>query len=66
MAAASAASGARSWLQCQNISWLTPRRLRGVTVAIMICAGLVSTIGMSGSTAPAHAAVAHHAAPARR
>ena len=66
MAAASAASGARSWLSAGDVSWLTPRRLRGVTVAIMIAARLVATVGMSGSTAPADAAVVHHAAPARR
>lgn len=50
MAAASCATGFRSWLQAHNVDWLTPRRLRGLTVGAMCAAGLVSTIGVSGST----------------
>jgi hypothetical protein len=50
MAAASAATGFRSWLQTHNFGWLTPRRLRGLTIGAMCAAGLVSTIGFSGST----------------
>jgi hypothetical protein len=50
MAAASAATGFRSWLQTHNFTWLTPRRLRQLTIAAMCAAGLVSTIGFSGST----------------
>ncbi|HXA54876.1 MAG TPA: hypothetical protein VNV37_08385 [Solirubrobacteraceae bacterium] len=59
MAAASAASGFRSWLQTHHMGWLTPRRMRALTIAAMCAAGLVSTIGVSGSTPPAPAA-AHH------
>jgi hypothetical protein len=59
MAAASAASGFRSWLQTHHLGWLTPRRLRALTVAAMCAAGLVSTVGISGSSPPA-APVAHH------
>jgi len=50
MAAASAATGFRSWLQTHNFGWLTPRRLRSLTIGAMCAAGLVSTIGFSGST----------------
>jgi hypothetical protein len=50
MAAASAATGFRSWLQTHNFGWLTPRRLRRLTIGAMCAAGLVSTIGFSGST----------------
>jgi len=50
MVAASAATGFRSWLQARNVDWLTPRRLRGLTIGAMCAAGLVSTIGVSGST----------------
>ncbi|HEV7937794.1 MAG TPA: hypothetical protein VGP18_07195 [Solirubrobacteraceae bacterium] len=58
MAAASAASGLRTWLQTHNLGWLTPKRLRAITIGAMCAAGLVSTIGVSGSTPPsAHAAV---------
>jgi hypothetical protein len=66
MCAASAATGFRSWLQTHHFSWLTPRRLRALTIGAMCAAGLVSTIGFSGSTpATAHAApqsapTAHH------
>jgi hypothetical protein len=66
MAAASAASGFRTWMQSHNIPWLTPRRMRRLTIAAMCAAGVVSTIGFSGSTPAtasaghASAAVAHH------
>jgi hypothetical protein len=55
MAAASAASGFRTWMQSQHIPWLTPRRMRRLTIAAMCAAGVVSTIGFSGSTPPATA-----------
>lgn len=61
MAAASAASGFRTWMQSQNIPWLTPPRIRRLTIAAMCAAGVVCTIGFSGSTAPAHAS--HASAP---
>ena len=57
MAAASAASGLRTWLQTHNLGWLTPKRLRAITIGAMCTAGLVATVGVSGSTPPAvHAA----------
>jgi hypothetical protein len=52
MAAASAATGFRSWLQNHHFGWLTPKRLRALTIAAMCAAGLVSTVGISGSSAP--------------
>jgi hypothetical protein len=56
MAAASAASGFRTWMQSQNIPWLTPQRIRRLTIGAMCTAGVVSTLGFSGSTpATAHA-----------
>jgi hypothetical protein len=58
MAAASAATGFRSWLQTHSYDWLTPLRLRRLTVAAMCAAGLVSTVGISGSSALTHP-VAH-------
>jgi hypothetical protein len=70
MAAASAASGFRTWLQNHNINWLTPRRLRAVTIAAMCAAGLFSTVTVSGSSTPtasAHPSTAavHRAAGSR-
>jgi hypothetical protein len=66
MAAASAATGFRSWLQNHPVPWLTPKRVRRMTIAAMAAAGLVSTVGISGSGSAAthsRAAVAQHAAP---
>jgi hypothetical protein len=67
MAAASAATGFRTWMQTHHFGWLTPKRMRALTIAAMCAAGLVSTVGISGSTpASAHAKTpAHHAAAAR-
>jgi hypothetical protein len=60
MAAASAASGFRTWMQTHPVPWLTPKRMRRLTIAAMCAAGLVSTIGMSGSgTATAASPPAH-------
>jgi hypothetical protein len=71
MTAASAATGFRSWLQNHHFGWLSPRVLRRLTIAAMCAAGLVSTVGFSGSTPPAaHAgqsgAAMHHVALAGR
>jgi hypothetical protein len=58
MVAASAATGFRTWLQSHHFGWLTPKRMRALTIAAMCAAGLVSTVGFSGSTpAATHAAV---------
>ncbi len=66
MAAASAASGFRTWLQTHHFDWLTPRRLRVLTVTAMCAAALVSSIGLGGSAAPpAHAPPAARPANAR-
>jgi len=62
MAAASAASGFRTWMQTHPIPWLTPKRMRALTITAMCAAGLVSTVGFSGSGAPPAPAAAHAAA----
>jgi hypothetical protein len=59
MAAATGVTGARTWLQTHNISWLTPVRLRRITIALMVAGCCVATFGISGSTS-AHA---HRVAP---
>jgi hypothetical protein len=61
MAAASAATGFRTWLQNHHFGWLTPKRMRALTITAMVTAGLVSTVGISGSSAPVAHAAAHHA-----
>jgi len=68
MTAASAATGFRTWLQSHRFGWLTPRRMRALTISAMCAAGLVSTIGISGSSTPSlhpspAAPAAHQAAP---
>jgi hypothetical protein len=68
MAAASAATGTRTWLQTHHFGWLTPRRMRALTIAVMSGAAIFSTIGFSGSTPPTRAS-SHRpmpAAPAHR
>jgi hypothetical protein len=64
MAAASAATGFRTWLQNHHFGWLTPKRMRALTLGAMCAAGLVSTVGISGSTAPAAHAATQPAATA--
>jgi hypothetical protein len=56
MAAAAGASGARSWLQAQHATWLTPRVLRAMTITLFVVAFAFSSITLSGSTPPQH----HH------
>jgi hypothetical protein len=56
MAAATGATGARTWLQNSHATWLTPRRMRVATIGAMSAALAVSTVGLSGSTPSPHAA----------
>ena len=68
MAAGAGAAGFRTWLENHHFGWLTPKRMRALTLAAMCAAALVSTVGISGSTpSPAHAStpVAAHAGAAR-
>jgi hypothetical protein len=51
MAATAGATGARSWLGAKRFSWLTPKRLRIVTIALIAAALLASATLVSGSTA---------------
>jgi hypothetical protein len=56
MAAATGATGARTWLQVYALHWLTPKRLRADDCRFA-AALLVSTVGFSGSSTSAHPAV---------
>ncbi|HVW17676.1 MAG TPA: hypothetical protein VHB30_05460 [Solirubrobacteraceae bacterium] len=49
MAAAAGATGIRSWLRVHGGAWLTPRRMRLATGALLVLALLVSTVGLGGS-----------------
>jgi hypothetical protein len=64
IAAASAATGFRTWLQNHHLGWLTPRRLRALTIAAMCAATLVSSVGLGGSSTPVKTRAAA-SAPAR-
>ncbi len=55
MAATAGASGARAWLQAQHLAWLTPQRMKAITIALVAVAFAISSVGISGST-PAAAA----------
>jgi hypothetical protein len=59
MAAAAGATGTRSWLQAQHLTWLTPRRMRAATIALLVAAFGISSVGISGSTAAPHHARQH-------
>jgi hypothetical protein len=53
MCAAAGATGVRTWLQTHHFGWLTPARLRRVTIGLCVVALGVSTVGVSGSSHPA-------------
>jgi hypothetical protein len=53
-------------MQSQNIPWLTPRRMRRLTIGAMCAAGVVSTIGFSGSTPPTTAHASRTSAPSQQ
>ena len=58
MTAAAGATGVRSWIAARGGGWLTARRLRAITVALLGIAFAISAVGFSGSggtTRPAHA-----------
>jgi hypothetical protein len=64
MAAASAATGTRTWLQTHHFGWLTPRRMRALTIAVMSGAAIFTTVSFSGSTPPPTHASSHGPVPA--
>ena len=47
--AVGAASGARAYLGGRRYSWLTPKRLRMITMALVVAAVLASATSVSGS-----------------
>jgi hypothetical protein len=66
MTAVGAASGTRAYLATRGFSWLTPTRLRALTVLLAVAALAVSATLVSGSaSAPAQSPTAKPA-PAQR
>ena len=62
IAAAAGASGVRSWLQTRHLTWLTPKRMRAVTIALTILAVAIPSIGLGGSSKPPPHKTVHAAA----
>jgi hypothetical protein len=57
MSAGAAASGTRAFVAARHFSWMTPRRLRALTVALLAAALLASAGVVTGSTTkPEHPA----------
>jgi hypothetical protein len=52
MTAVGAASGARAYLNQRRFLWLTPRRLRVITIALVVTALVASATLVSGSSTP--------------
>jgi hypothetical protein len=50
LAVASGVSGARTWLRA-HAPWLTPRRLKAVTIGLIVVGVVVTSIGLRGSSA---------------
>jgi hypothetical protein len=49
MTAGAAASSTRGWLATRRWAWLTPERLRAITVALLVGALVASATVLSGS-----------------
>jgi hypothetical protein len=63
MTAGAGVSGTRAYIAHKHFAWVTPRRLRAITISLTSAGLLASATLVSGSTAPAHPAApaAHHA-----
>jgi hypothetical protein len=51
MGATAGATGIRSFVAAKHFSWMTPRRLKALTVVLLSAALLVSAMLVSGSSA---------------
>jgi len=69
LAAMTGASATRSWLQAQHITWLTPKRMKTVTIGLFVAATIGSSATLGGSSAPTstpHQSPAAHVTPSGR
>jgi len=57
MGTTAAATGTRSYIAAKHFSWVTPRRMRRITIGLLASALLASSLIASGSSSP----VAHSA-----
>jgi hypothetical protein len=50
MAAVGTASGTRAWIASRRFSWMTPRRMRMITIGLLVAALVASATLVSGSS----------------
>jgi hypothetical protein len=50
MSAGATVSGARSWLGTRRWAWVTPQRLRRITIAMVVVGLVLSATVLSGSS----------------
>ena len=43
------AAGIRAWVAARGLAWMTPRRMRAVTIALLALGVVGSSVGLSGS-----------------
>jgi hypothetical protein len=54
MTAVGSASGIRAWIANRHFAWLTPSRLKAITILLFAAAMIASATLVSGSSAPPH------------
>jgi hypothetical protein len=50
MGAVGSASGIRAWIAGRRFSWMTPRRMRLITIGLLVAALVASATLVSGSS----------------
>jgi Mn2+/Fe2+ NRAMP family transporter len=58
MSAGATAAGTRAYIAQKHFSWITPKRLHRITIALIAAALIASGLFASGSSAPSHKASA--------
>jgi hypothetical protein len=65
MTAGAAATGMRAWLNTHTPSWMTPRRMKIATAAILTAGVLAAGSHVTPNAAPVKTSQTHHAGPAQ-
>jgi hypothetical protein len=47
--AAAGATGMRAWLAARGFAWMTPARMRAVTIALIAIALVAASVGLAGA-----------------
>ena len=58
--ATAAVSGARSWIAARRFEWMTPARMKTITITLVVAGLAASSVGFSGSTPPSPAHTSAH------